>query len=305
MPSTTTGLTSRLPELSLLQSFALTARLGSFTRAAERLGLSQASISGRIRTLEVELSTVLFERSTRRVSLTVAGEALLAYAEAMLEIGGEMVRHFEASTSEAEKLRLGFPESFLSTRVSVLLRLLRTYHPQYILMVEARPSHELADMLANGDLDLVVLKRPVGASTGRLLWRAGLYWVGAPRFRTMDGPLPLVLLAPPSLEREAGLAALARAGRSWSIVLQCNGLSAIYAGMEAELGVTVATEGMQPSFIPAPRLIDLPDLGACDIVMETGNRQSAGAKAFSDLLETACRNIWKFGLDTKKNAEDV
>jgi len=62
-----------LPPLSSLLPFEAAARLESFTRAAEELGLTQAAISRQIRALEEDLGTRLFERRNRAVHLTESG----------------------------------------------------------------------------------------------------------------------------------------------------------------------------------------------------------------------------------------
>lgn len=65
-----------IPPLDPLVAFEAAARLGSFTRAAEELALSQAAVSQRIRHLEDAVGAALFLRSNRRVQLTRAGRLL-------------------------------------------------------------------------------------------------------------------------------------------------------------------------------------------------------------------------------------
>ena len=65
----------RLPPLEWIRAFEAAARLGSFTAAAEDVGLTQAAVSQRIGQLEKHLGTPLFNRRARAISLTVEGEA--------------------------------------------------------------------------------------------------------------------------------------------------------------------------------------------------------------------------------------
>lgn len=79
----------------LLRAFVAVAEDLSFTRAAERLHLTQQALSGQIRQLEARLGAPLFDRTTRRVVLTAAGDALLPQATAALEamrVGVEAAR---------------------------------------------------------------------------------------------------------------------------------------------------------------------------------------------------------------------
>jgi LysR family transcriptional regulator, hydrogen peroxide-inducible genes activator len=75
---------SRKFDLRQLECFCAVARLGSFTKAAEEVGVAQSSLSEQIAKLEQGLVSVLFERLARRIELTPAGEALLPGAQAML-----------------------------------------------------------------------------------------------------------------------------------------------------------------------------------------------------------------------------
>jgi DNA-binding MarR family transcriptional regulator len=72
-------------EINQIRSFCAVARTGSFTRAAEELGIAQPSLSQQIRTLEKKIGTPLFERMGRSVRLTAFGEALREPAPTPLE----------------------------------------------------------------------------------------------------------------------------------------------------------------------------------------------------------------------------
>jgi DNA-binding transcriptional LysR family regulator len=71
--------------LAQLRVFVAVARLGNFTRAAERLRLSQPSLSLHVRRLEQELGVRLLDRPTRSVALTRAGDDFLPIAERLLD----------------------------------------------------------------------------------------------------------------------------------------------------------------------------------------------------------------------------
>jgi len=75
----------RLPPLEWIRAFEAAARLGSFTAAAEDVGLTQAAVSQRIGQLEKHLGTLLFDRRARAISLTVEGEAWMPHVRLALE----------------------------------------------------------------------------------------------------------------------------------------------------------------------------------------------------------------------------
>jgi LysR family glycine cleavage system transcriptional activator len=76
---------NRLPPLEWIRAFEAAARLGSFTAAADDIGLTQAAISQRIGQLEKHLCTPLFDRRARAISLTVEGEAWLPHVRLALQ----------------------------------------------------------------------------------------------------------------------------------------------------------------------------------------------------------------------------
>jgi len=75
-------------DISSLQAFLAVAETGSFSRAADRLFITQPAVSKRIAALEDELHTKLFDRIGRRVALTEAGQALLPRARRLLAAAG-------------------------------------------------------------------------------------------------------------------------------------------------------------------------------------------------------------------------
>lgn len=92
---------SSLPPLSAIRAFEAAARLGSFTRAAEELDMTQAAVSYQIKRLEQRLGLVLFQRQPRRVVLSRDGERLApAVLDAFQALRAAFVRSRERSDSE-------------------------------------------------------------------------------------------------------------------------------------------------------------------------------------------------------------
>lgn len=97
-----------VPSLSLLQAFEAAARHRSFTLAARELNVSQSAISRHVRTLEDQLGVVLIERTTRRFSLTTAGEAYFPEVHGCLD-------RIESSTRQVLTYRKGIGTLNLAT----------------------------------------------------------------------------------------------------------------------------------------------------------------------------------------------
>src|SRR3954451_13197907 len=95
-------------ELRQLDTFAAVARRGGFTRAAHHLRLAQSAVSAQVRSLEAELGVPLFARTTRRVTLTQAGEVLLArYDRIRSELAGARSDLTELSAVRRGRVTLG------------------------------------------------------------------------------------------------------------------------------------------------------------------------------------------------------
>lgn len=102
---------SRLPPLDLLVPFEASARLGSFTKAATEMNVTQSAVSQRVRTLEEYLGTPLFERKHRAIALTPQGRELLNGASVALQ-------HLRAATDSVRGLQLT-PRVRLATDTSI------------------------------------------------------------------------------------------------------------------------------------------------------------------------------------------
>src|SRR6202012_3423911 len=96
-------------EFELLRSFVAVAECGGFHRAAERLNLTQSTVSQQIKRLELEARHPLFRRTTRSVALTDQGERLLGDARRLLQLE-EAARHRLAAPRLSGAVRLGVVE---------------------------------------------------------------------------------------------------------------------------------------------------------------------------------------------------
>ncbi|GAA0918818.1 LysR family transcriptional regulator [Streptomyces thermoalcalitolerans] len=147
-------------ELRHLQHFVAVAEERHFTRAAERLMVSQSGLSASIRSLERELRTPLFVRTTRRVTLTEAGRALLGEAERIL---AQVRAAYEAVAAVQGVLRgtlsLGTEQCVAGVYVAGLLAAFRRQHPDVEIRLRQAGSGALAEEVAAGRLDLAFAYR--------------------------------------------------------------------------------------------------------------------------------------------------
>ncbi|EJK79698.1 LysR family transcriptional regulator [Rhizobium sp. AP16] len=235
-------------DLTQLRSFVAVEQMGSFTLAAERLGLGQSTVSQHIQRLEATLGRRLLARDTHRVVLTGDGEALLGHARQMLSIEGEVQQLF-AGNSLRGSLRLGVSEDFVTSQLPDVLEDFVRSHPSVDFELTVALSGTLYEMQDNGDLDLVLAKRRLGDVRGRLVYREPLVWLARDpaRIRALAGPVPLIAFPAPSVTRAVALEALRRQQVPWRIVCTCGSLSGLTAAARAGMGVLVQPRSMAPA----------------------------------------------------------
>jgi DNA-binding transcriptional LysR family regulator len=225
-------------DFELLRAFVAVADHGGFHRAAERLNLTQSTISQQIKRLELETMRPLFRRTTRSVALTDDGEMLLGDARRLLQLE-EAARHRLSAPRLSGTVRLGVVEEVAGGSLPSALGRFASLHPGVKLEVQIGVSAELIEQLNAGRLDVVFAKRPLGTSRGRLVWREPLVWAAAETFDLLPGAvLPLALYREKSVSREAALAALGEGDLAWEIVYTSPSLTGVRAAALAGLAIT-------------------------------------------------------------------
>nr|WP_202894221.1 LysR family transcriptional regulator [Kribbella italica] len=143
-----------------MEYFVAVAEELSFTRAAQRLFTVQSTVSAAIRGLETELKTTLFDRSTRRVELSPAGQALLPEAKDALEaMNRARAVVEEASTGLRGSLRIGTLTRLGLVDLAGLLGAFYQRYPLVDVQVTTSPSGSsgLADDVRHGRLDVALV----------------------------------------------------------------------------------------------------------------------------------------------------
>lgn len=146
-----------------LEYFVAVAEELSFTRAAQRLFTVQSSVSAAIRALETDLKTTLFDRSTRQVALSAAGQALLPEAKAALEaLDRARAAVEEASAGLRGNLRIGTLARLNLVNLAELLGAFHRTYPLVDVQVATSPtgSSGLADDVRHGRLDVALVGLP-------------------------------------------------------------------------------------------------------------------------------------------------
>lgn len=167
-----------------LETFFWVSRLSSFRRAAERLNISQPTVSARIQGLEEELGVTLLHRD-RSLTLTEQGHELLDYARKVLRLTEDLSFHKGALPVET-RLRIGANGPVAATWLMTLATRLEHAQPSLRLEIEVNQSATLLQHLATDQLDLAFLSEDPQDPRLRLE-RIGAYkmvWVAKPGLST-------------------------------------------------------------------------------------------------------------------------
>ena len=145
-------------DIKKLNYFIHVAELSSFTRASISLGIEQSTLSRQIRALEQELGVPLFHRDGRGVSITVAGETLLARSRRIMAELSMLTHDLAMLTEEPTgRLKLGIPPSIAELLAAPLLQAFVARFPRMSLEILEGPSGILYEWLSNDRLDAALL----------------------------------------------------------------------------------------------------------------------------------------------------
>ncbi|HZT01194.1 MAG TPA: LysR family transcriptional regulator [Steroidobacteraceae bacterium] len=158
-------------ELRHLRYFLAVAEELNFTRAAQRLGISQPPLTQQVKALEAELGVALLDRSAYRIELTDAGRIFAAEAARILgDARSAMQAARRAAAGATGRVRVGFTESAsFNSLVTSTLRHYRSEYPAVEVSLEEHPSTELIVALRQGRIDAAFVRPPLPAERGLIL----------------------------------------------------------------------------------------------------------------------------------------
>ncbi|MFM7404963.1 MAG: LysR family transcriptional regulator [Erythrobacter sp.] len=275
-------------DVPLLQTFLDLAETGSFTRTASRVHRTQSAVSAQVRRLEAMLGASLFERTTRQVTLTAAGERLVPHAQAVVDAAAALFARFREEEDVAGDVRLGCPEDVASADLPAILADFAAAHPRVRLHVRCDLTLHLVEQFEEGAFDLILIKQDPGLvmAGAQVLRHEELRWVGPPRAEGSSpaGPVPLVLAPAPCVYRARALEALAKAGLAGDVVYASPSEAGQVAAVRAGLGWSVLPQRrLPPDLIVAGE--GWPALPEAAICLLTAARMTGAVEAFARYAE--------------------
>lgn len=200
-------------KLDLYKIFCEVAKLGSFSKAAKSLYMTQPAVSQAIMQLESELEIRLFTRTPRGVVLTNEGEILFEYANSainLINVGEKKI--IESKNLMAGELRIGVGDTISRYFLLPFLEEFHSKYPKIKLKVINRTTLELTDLLKSGEVDVAICNLPVKDSTLEIMELMDIHdifvcgekykdRISIPLSFNEIADLPLILLEPKSNSR--------------------------------------------------------------------------------------------------------
>jgi LysR family transcriptional regulator, flagellar master operon regulator len=162
-------------QIELIETFLDLCETRSFNRTAERLGITQSSVSGRVQALEAATGVRLFNRSRAGTDLSAEGVRFEPHARALRHQWRETLRQVQAGDRPA--LRLGVQNDLAAAHIGELLAGFRKGLPQASFYVEPDYSNQMSMDVLSGNLDFALLYSPKPhpdlhfASIGTMVYR--------------------------------------------------------------------------------------------------------------------------------------
>ena len=242
--------------LKQLHAFYWAAKLGSFAIAADRLSISQSSLSKRIAELESMLGAPVFDRSARRASLTVLGEAILEDAQKMLALEAALRQKTATLNKVQGILRFGIGELSAATWFSKFVSQMARNHPELVIEPLVSQARSMEIEVERGTLDCAVIAGRASRQRlgSQVLCSVSFCWMASPRLNvrgvlSAQSAPRYPVIAPNALSGQAQSfeELLAVMGAPGDRLIRCNSLNAIVELAVSGVGIAVLPERhMQP-----------------------------------------------------------
>ncbi|AGC47117.1 LysR family transcriptional regulator [Myxococcus stipitatus DSM 14675] len=279
-------------DLLLLRSFVTVVDTGNFTRAGERLHLTQSTVSQQVLRLEQSLGCRLLDRGPRHVVPTEEGERLLGYAQRLLRLADE-AREALSPVHGDSALRLGVPEDLGGEALMPLLSRFSSERPRLRLEVESGLSHHLLRLYRAGELDLLLVKQWGADSDCHARWPEPLCWLDSAANPVTRKPgseaLPLVVFPVGALYRQEMIRAVEAQGRRWRVSYSSSSLASLGAAVRAGLGVSLLPAGsVQSGHRVLTEAEGFAPVGGLELVLHARSELDSTGRALRDRLVEAC-----------------
>ncbi|MGF7006568.1 LysR family transcriptional regulator [Aminobacter sp. BE322] len=278
-------------DTSLLQCFLTVADTQSFSAAAQRLNITQSTVSHKIARLEDLLGKQLFDRTTRTCALTADGRDLIDHATRVVRSVDDLEQNFKPGLLTGT-LVVGVPDDhYLFVPLTAALKDFMLEKPRVGVEIRGGLSSDLTRDLRERNIDLAVIRDVPGASGNDVLCTENLVWITSTNWvPPSDGVVPLALVRGSCAYRKAAISTLDSNGVPWKCMVTCTSLQGVFAVVREGLAVSVVTEGdVGLGVRAAPRNGLLPRLPTSSLTIKYSEKEPtlaarALARTMADVL---------------------
>jgi DNA-binding transcriptional LysR family regulator len=273
-------------DIRSLRAFVTVVETGSVTAAARRMCRTQPAITLQIRRLEEQVGKPLFEVATRRPQVTHDGEILLGYARAILQMHDEVWQRMQSRHIEG-RVVLGTPDLYAAYLLPQILTGFRALYPGIEVDLRCALSRTLMNALDAKEIDIALVTAMPGIRAGEFVRKEPLVWVGGQdRAPYEENPVPLALLPPGNIYRDAALTALDSMGRPWRLACISESISGLQAAVFSGFAISVvAKSALVPGMRVLGRQESFPELPDIDVVLHRSpGRSSPAAQCLADFV---------------------
>jgi len=238
-------------DLRQLLAFSTLARTGSFTEAARELGVSQSAVSHAMNALERKAGCRLFDRNSRRVVLTLAGEQFLHHAgRIQSEVTAARTALQTLRSWGQSQIRVGAPASICDDLLPHCLAEVRRRHPHTLTGVSVLDRNEAIQALLTGTVDLAIVPgaepddrfecHPLFTDELGFVMLPGHPWAARPPSDPAAiGTEPMITYCKSSYSREVINRCFAEAGIRLTVVAECDSTTAVRGMVRLGMGVGI------------------------------------------------------------------
>ena len=278
-------------DLDAIRAFVRIAELGSFTRAAEAMGTTQAAVSLKLKRLEARFGCRLIDRTPRYVQLSAQGAAFLEHARELLAVHDRALAVFAGAR---QRLTIGISDHVAGPELPALIARMNVQDPHLLIEIRIGSSGDLLQSFDRRELDTVIVRFEAGRSDGEILTHEKFGWFAAPGWQHRAGePLPVATMAEPCGVRALAARLLDTAGVPWTEIFVGGGVSAVAAAVMAGLGVAaLAPRMLSFGAIDVGAKLGLPDLPHLPVLLHSrvkGGRPRDALAALSAAFRSAVR----------------
>ena len=282
-----------------LKVFEAVARTGGMNRAAAELHTVQSNVTARIRALEAELGCPLFERHSRGVALTAAGQRLLPYARRVAWLLADATRAARDDGPPRGPLTIGSLETTAALRLSPLIASYAAACPEVDLALRPGTTAELIEAVLDRRLEGAFVCGPVAhpSLVEQVMFEEELAILAAPGLASIEaatqgGIARIVVLRAGCSYRQRLEALLARRGIAVPRLLEFGTLEAIFGCVAAGLGITLLPRALvgpvwQSGRVSLHRLPPAEALVTTVFIHRREAHVSSALRAFLDHVHTA------------------